>query len=170
MVIALARGHRVVFGREPTSERLAGAYGLCAMENDAGAALFNFNFGNVIAVQRSTLHMVQPGQDRWMRAYRSAEQGAAGFWDTVRRYHGAALFAFDAGQYATSVAALARTRYFEADAERYRTSLPLLASYALGTLIPRLRLDARAQGLSVSSLGIEPRFARAESPPVQELP
>jgi hypothetical protein len=160
LLTALARGHVRAFGEEARWPRLAGGYALCAFENASGAALYNFNFGNLVARNVETVHarwpVAETGGDR-MQAHASVDEGAAAFWRTMRDVHGSALRAFDAGKYRDAVTALAKFGYFRADPARYEAALPSLASYASSRLIPTVRKEAAARGVPVSALSIDVR-------------
>jgi len=172
MLAALGRGHALAFGYEPWDARLAGAYALAAFENDHGAALYNFNFGNVEAsANQPRTHWTRPdGSVRALRAYDTAERGAAGLWDVLRRRHGAALRAFDAADYRAAVDELARYGYFEADTERYRVALPQLATRALTIELPALRTQRAKLGLPWTAQLDAPEVGALDEDTKQYLP
>lgn len=158
LVIALARGHRLAFGADAVDLRLAGAFALSAFENDSGEAVFNFNFGNVAAIDASDRHWVwtdAQGRERRMRAFDSAEEGAAGLWQVLARRHAAVLRAFDDRDYPRAVRALERHGYFEADGARYLAAVPRLAESALASLIPARRYEARSKNLALHELEVD---------------
>lgn len=88
---ALVDGHRLAFGTEATAERVAVALAMMCVEHGNGAALWNFDFGNIDAladwpgdVFALTAPEVLGGEHvsrtKMLRAYPSATDGAAGFW------------------------------------------------------------------------------------------
>jgi len=172
MLAALGRGHVRAFGVEPTNARLAGAFALASFETDHGAALYNFNFGNVEAASADVPHTRWPrgsGDARLLRAYDTAESGAADLWNVLRRRHGAALRAFDKADYPAAAAALARQGYFEATASRYIRALPRLAAVALATQIPQHRAACRRLGTDWTAQAKAPTV-RAVDPSSHEVP
>lgn len=167
MLKALVRGHSMVFGREGSPERIAGAYALSAFETDSGKSLYNFNFGNIVAESPRARRALWPFASRHgemlrpMGAYESPEAGAVRFWRVLRDHHGGALIAFERGDYAGAASALARYRYFQAEAVRYEKGLPPLAAAAL-RMLPALRREARESHVTVARLPIESTVAFAD--------
>ncbi len=165
MVRALARGHLLAFGVQATDQRLAGVVGLCGFENAHGEALYNFNFGNVSARGTASLHAGEGSEiEPSMRAFATADEGAADLWNVLRTHHGRALQAFDETDYPKGVRELARYGYFKADAERYAKAVPQLADLALRSTIPGLRLSASKQHQALTDVAPSPRYVALQLP------
>jgi len=165
MLVALARGHKLAFGVPPLDPRLAGAFGLCAFENAHGEALYNFNFGNVVAGKVGGLHTRGPEpSSAAMAAHETADAGAAALWRVLKTQHGGALRAFDAANYPKAVEELARFGYFQAPASRYAVAVPQLAEAALLSTIPALRFSAKQRHQSFTDASPVAVYVASEPP------
>ena len=135
---ALAAGHVLAFGAEASPLRLDVATAMVEFETGHGHALWCFNFGNIDAAQGwtggrfslvadegsgSSTHSLR----KMLRAYPSAEEGAAGYWQYLAEHHGAALAAFDSGDGDRVATALKASGYFTGSADAYAAGVTSLA-------------------------------------------
>ena len=135
---ALAAGHVLAFEAEASPVRLDVATAMVEFETDHGHALWCFNFGNVDAAQgwtggRFSLVADEGSGDsthslrKMLRAYPSADEGAAGYWRYLAEHHGAALAAFDSGDGDRAARALKASGYFTGSVEAYAAGVASLA-------------------------------------------
>ena len=135
---SLAAGHVLAFGAEASPMRLDVATAMVELETGHGHSLWCWNFGNVDAAQGwtgarfpltadegsgSSTHSLR----KMLRAYPSAEEGAAGYWHYLAEHHSAALAAFDSGDGDRASRALKRSGYFTGSVEVYAADVASLA-------------------------------------------
>jgi len=121
-----ARGHELATGRRAGSKRfLENALGIICVENGAGDAIIQYNWGNIMANLATWtgpfwLHPVpQEGQPLFFRAYPDHDQGSAAWWRLMygRRHRQALEFAA-LGKPVEMVRSLYRSGYVVGGPER----------------------------------------------------
>lgn len=144
MLEDLRDGHVMACGRVPEPNRLAGAWGQCALEHGRGVALYCFNYGNVTAGPSWTgdLYIMKvpppdPPQLKF-RAFASPAGGAAAYWRILLGRYASGLALYDAGRFEDAARELGRLRYYTANPDHYAPAVASLARYALKALIPNL--------------------------------
>jgi hypothetical protein len=137
---ALADGHRIAFGSDPTPQRLACAWAQCALEHARGKAIYCNNIGNVTGFDpwpgkfysMRCQERVQKDPDVWktiemrFRAHSSPAEGAADYWRVIKRNYSAALLMFDAGDPAGAARKLGAMGYYTAHVDRYAAGMASL--------------------------------------------
>ena len=141
LLIALREGHLKVFGKYPSNNRLAMAWGQVAFENGGGKYSYNHNLGNVGASAADQPTYFNKGDKHWYRAFFSFEDGAAAYWEVIKRCQ-PALARFDTGNPREASVWLKKCNYFEATLEEYTPGFSSLFYTALNKIIPE---EAREQ-------------------------
>lgn len=136
----LRDGHLRVFGKYPSKNRLAMAWGQVAFENGSGKFSYNHNLGFVgpSAPDQPTFRM---GDNHWYRAFTSHDDAAVAYWEVIKRCS-PALARFDVGNPGEAAIWLKRCGYFEATLEQYTPGFSTLYYTAIKTIIPE---DEREQ-------------------------
>ncbi len=138
--LALCAGHRLAFEDvEPSPPRLALAWAMAALEHGHGSALWCWNVGNIDAAEDWTGDVFPLTADelvagarvprtKLLRAYPSAEEGAAGYWRFLagERWQPDLFAAFDAGDPATAAHRLKLGRYYTAPEASYAAAMSAL--------------------------------------------
>lgn len=115
---ALREGHLRVFGKLPSKNRLAMAWGQVAFENGHGKLVYNHNLGNVGATAPDQPTYFNKGDSHWYRNHETFVDGAAGYWEVIKHCQ-PALQRFDQGNPREAAVWLKRCNYFEADLDVY---------------------------------------------------
>ena len=115
---ALREGHLRVFGKLPSNNRLAMAWGQVAFENGHGKLVYNHNLGNVGASAPDQPTYFNKGDHHWYRNHDTFVDGAVGYWEVIQRCQ-PALARFDWGNPHEAAVWLKRCNYFEADLAVY---------------------------------------------------
>jgi hypothetical protein len=139
---ALREGHLKVFGKYPSDRRLAMAWGQVAFENGGGKWSFNHNLGNVGASAQGQLIYFNRGDKHWYRAFFDFEDGAAAYWEVIKRCQ-PALASFEWGNPHETAIRLKRCNYFEASLDEYAPGFSRCYSEAITKLIPEDQLEQR---------------------------
>jgi hypothetical protein len=145
---ALRDGHLKVFGKLPSNNRLAMAWGQVAFENGGGKYSFNHNLGNIAPNRQDQPSYFNKGDKHWYRAFYDFADGAAAYWEVIKRCQ-PALARFDSGNPKEAAAWLKRCNYFEASLEEYTPGFTSLFYTAINGLIPeeQREQDRRTQEL-----------------------
>ena len=135
LIGALREGHLQVFGRLPSNNRLAMAWGQVAFENGHGKFVYNNNLGNVGATASDQPTYFNKGDGHWYRHHDTAVSGAAAYWEVIKRCQ-PALQRFDQGNPSEAARWLKRCNYFEADLDVYTRGFTTLFYLAKDKVIP----------------------------------
>ena len=138
--VAMDAGHSVTFGVHPSYRRLAVACAMVWLEGANGAALWNYDFGNIgkgtfagdtfALTAREVLHGRDVMVTQLERAHSCAEAGAADYWDFLSRSYPDALALFDGGDVAAVVGQLKARGYFTGSLADYvHQMVALVAEY-----------------------------------------
>jgi len=138
---ALREGHLKVFGKYPSDRRLAMGWGQVAFENGGGKWTFNHNLGNVGATRQDQPTYFNKGDRHWYRAFIDFEDGAAAYWEVIKRCQ-PALASFEWGNPTETSRRLKNCNYFEATLDEYTPGFSRCYSEAITKLIPE---DQREQ-------------------------
>lgn len=165
---ALREGHYKVFGKYPSKNRLAMAWGQVAFENGGGKYSFNHNLGNVGASAGDQPTYFNKGDHHWYRAFFDFTDGAAAYWEVIKRCQ-PALARFDGGNPSEASVWLKRCNYFEASLEEYTPGFSSLFYTALNKIIPE---DEREQERQTQELlaAIRQSIAGSQPAPAAEPP
>jgi hypothetical protein len=118
LMVALREGHLRVFGKLPSRNRLAMAWGQVAFENGHGKLVYNHNLGNVGSSAPDQPTYYNRGDGHWYRSHETDVDGAVAYWEVIKRCS-AALANFDWGNPNEAAKHLKRCNYFEADLDTY---------------------------------------------------
>lgn len=129
VAVALRNGYQTLFGEDPTFEILGVGWSQIALENAHGAAVYNFNFGNITGEGEggdfytlTTDEQVSPGEWKPLNmkyaAHPDAESGARAYWKLVTtRYRPAFDAFFTTGEASAAAMKLHELGYFTANPE-----------------------------------------------------
>jgi hypothetical protein len=129
LLSALREGHLKAFGKLPSKNRLAMAWGQVAFENGHGKLTFNHNLGNVGTTASDQPTYYNRGDGHWYRHHETFVDGAAAYWEVIKRCS-AALARFDQGNPSEAARYLKRCGYFEADLATYTRGFVSLYYFA----------------------------------------
>jgi predicted restriction endonuclease len=141
---ALREGHLITFGKLPSKNRLAMAWGQVAFENGHGLLTFNHNLGNVATTKVDQPNYYNRGDGHWYRHHETFVDGAAAYWEVIKRCT-AALARFDSGNPSEAARYLKRCGYFEADLDQYTKGFSNLYYYARGRVFAEEEREQQQQ-------------------------
>lgn len=132
----LRAAHAIVFGSDPSDNRLAAAWGQIALENGHGQYVWNHNLGNTTPWADGQPAFYNPGDRNTYRSYTTFVDSAQTYWITLRRCV-RALTAFDNGQMITAAQQLKNCNYYDAPVAAYANLMRDLYSYAKREVLPK---------------------------------
>ncbi len=142
MAKALKQGHVRAFGSEPNESRLAMGWAQVALENGHGRYVYNHNLGNTTAWATGQSAYYNPGDHNYYKSYATFSDGAAAYWETIKRCT-AAVVDFDKGDSQKASHDLKACHYYEALEAPYARLLKDLFDYAKRSVLPGVYNDER---------------------------
>jgi hypothetical protein len=140
----LREAHVVVFGTEPSRNRLAAGWAQVALENGRGKAVWNYNLGNVGPSSSEHFYYMHTRAVPY-RAYNGYLEGGITYWRVVRKC-GAVVQMFDRGEVRRASESLRRCNYYLADVTHYTGMMWSLYWHAIQRVFPSEAEEARRAG------------------------
>jgi len=113
---SLKEGHIIVFGHEPSNQRLASAWAHVGLENGQGAKVYNYNLGNIGGSKNEPYFFIGGHP---FKANASVIDGSILYWKTIKKMCYSVLPHFDVGSSKSAAYQLYRCGYYRADRETY---------------------------------------------------
>lgn len=123
LLSSLKDAHLVVFGKEPSRNRLSMGWAQVSFENGRGDKIYNFNFGNIGASKKEPHFYISRSR---FRANDSAQEGAVRYWKHLKERCNSVLVHFDAGDAVSASYQLQRCGYYRCDKDHYARNLKQL--------------------------------------------
>ena len=135
LVEVLRDSHVAEYGKAPPRNRLAMAWAQVALENGRGAAVWNFNLGNVGPSRYTNVPWYFHSPGARYRAFDDLQESGRAYWRVVHRCS-SALRAFDDGAPQVAAGALKRCGYYGAALAPYVVGLRSLFNQARVEVVP----------------------------------
>jgi hypothetical protein len=154
LVTALREGHVVVFGVEPSRNRLAMGWGQVAFENGYGKKVYNHNFGNVgpVAGQERLPWYLNPTDGGRYLHHDTFVEGAAAYWTYLKQRCSVALKLFDQGRAWDAALQMGRCGYFGLDAKKYASIMSATFHVGLTQAIPEEENERQVEAARIANV------------------